>query len=84
MFVVTREPNTLEVLIWDPLRGERNSPERISAQYYQEVHCLFNHRSFYANIQKETKVRTCVWKLEDGSQWMTMDRAMTASHWQKR
>ena len=44
---------------------------------FHRVHCLFNHRSFYANAQLDDDVHLIDWRLEMPSAWKSMnDRAL--------
>jgi centrosomal protein CEP76 len=39
---------------------------------FRSIHCVFNHKSFYANCQPYDDVLSCNWVLEDESQWKPM------------
>jgi len=46
---------------------------------YRTIGCLFNDKSFYANIQATCNVDTCVFRLNDQSKWKSMSHDAIAS-----
>lgn len=43
-------------------------------RFYRTVGCVFNHKSFFANIQTDDKVINTSWDLEDEYMWKAMNR----------
>lgn len=79
-----------EVIFWEPTSTDRrkhtyidvNQP--ISGQSkpthsYKTIDCLFNHRSFYGNIQADNRVPLTRFNLLRQSDWKSFDRSMIAS-----
>ena len=77
-WVITREKqssNKYKVIFWESLTGQRINVEDPKVfRFYKQVHCLFNHESFYASIQKDDNVFNTIYNLEDESLWKRMDK----------
>ena len=43
-------------------------------RFYRSIGCVFNNRSFYANIQEDDKVFNVNWELEDEYMWKSMNK----------
>ena len=43
-------------------------------RFYRTVGCVFNHKSFFANIQADDKVINTSWDMEDEYMWKAMNR----------
>ena len=59
---------------WESLTGQRFKlgDTRIK-QFYRSIGCVFNHKSFYANIQPDDMVKSTIFDLNDDSLWKAMD-----------
>jgi centrosomal protein CEP76 len=80
-WVVTISFDFKEIIFWESLTGNRYihsiiDPYNISFENnivvthpYKTIGCLFNHKSFYANIQQSSCVDTCIFHLNDSSKW---------------
>lgn len=67
MFVCTNISSHNEMILWDPLSGERNSingPHSIST-----IDCLYNHKSFYANIQQSSELQSTIFDVNNEELW---------------
>lgn len=64
-------------IFWETLTGQRFelSDPRIH-RFYRTIGCVFNHKSFYANIQADDRVISSIFDLEDESLWMSMSPKM--------
>eukprot|EP00731_Ephydatia_muelleri_P026239 Em0018g339a len=72
------------VTFWEPLTGQRylhaefqpnrqaGSPLPIPQHPYSQLGCIFNHQSFYANIQPSDSVAVCRFDLHNSSLWKAM------------
>lgn len=47
-------------------------------RFYRTVGCVFNNRSFFANIQEDDRVFNVNWDLEDEYMWKGMSRQQIA------
>ena len=47
-------------------------------RFYRTVGCVFNTRSFFANIQEDDRVFNVNWDLEDEYMWKGMSRQQIA------
>jgi len=62
-----------KVTFWEALTGQRlESTDPRVHRYYRKVGCVFNHKSFYANIQVDDIVANTNWDLDDESLWKGM------------
>ena len=43
-------------------------------RFYRNIGCVFNNKSFYANIQNDDRVVNTHWDLEDEYMWKAMSR----------
>lgn len=43
-------------------------------RFYRSIGCVFNNRSFYANIQEDDRVFNVNWDLEDEYMWKSMNK----------
>lgn len=43
-------------------------------RFYRTVGCVFNHRSFFGNMQSDDKVVNTSWDLEDDYLWKPMSK----------
>lgn len=55
------------------------SPIPIPLHPYRTIGCVFNDRSFYANIQPSDSVLTSQYNLHNGTQWKSMSRDAIAA-----
>ena len=64
-------------IFWECLTGQRFeiSDPRIH-RFYRTIGSVFNHRSFYANIQADDRVISTIFDLDDDSLWMAMKPRM--------
>jgi len=62
---------------WECLTGQRFdlSDPRIH-RFYRTIGCLFNHESFYANIQADDRVISTIFDLDDETLWKAMSGKM--------
>ena len=60
---------------WDPLTAERMQPgtPSTSGDRFWRVGCLFNHASFYGNVQEDDTVAAAHWDVADPSQWKALE-----------
>lgn len=76
-WVVTISYDFKEVIFWESLTGNRyihsiNNQDNLNVVIthpYKTIGCIFNHISFYANIQLLANVDTCSFDLRDSSKW---------------
>ena len=62
-----------KVLFWESLTGQRipiDDP-RVH-RFYRKVGCVFNHRTFYGNIQLDDIVANTCWDVQNESMWKSM------------
>lgn len=61
------------IQFWESLTGQKLDVEdpRVH-RFYRTVGCIFNHKSFYANIQADDRVINTNWNLEDEYMWKGM------------
>jgi centrosomal protein CEP76 len=83
-WVVTLSYDYNEVVFWESLTGNRYlhlfiNPDDppldkniVIKHPYKTVGCIFNHRTFYANMQSLANVDTCNFNLKDQSKWKAM------------
>ncbi len=50
------------------------TPIPVPSHPYRTIGCVFNDKSFYANIQPSDNVLTCQYDLHNGGQWKPMSR----------
>ena len=43
-------------------------------RFYRNIGCVFNNRSFYANIQEDDRVFNVNWELEDEYMWKSINK----------
>ena len=48
-------------------------------RFYRQVGCVFNDKTFYANVQADDKVVNTNWDLEDEYMWKSMSRQMIST-----
>eukprot|EP00802_Teleaulax_amphioxeia_P006340 Tamp_06344.p1 GENE.Tamp_06344~~Tamp_06344.p1 ORF type:complete len:666 (-),score=132.13 Tamp_06344:739-2655(-) len=72
-----------QVTFWESLTGSRYrhdvGPDAPSALKYGRLGCLFNHESFYANVQPDDAVQAAHFDLNNWAHWKAMDDAAIAS-----
>jgi centrosomal protein CEP76 len=85
-WVVTISFDFKEIIFWESLTGNRYihsivDPYNLSFEKniivnhpYKTIGCLFNHKSFYANIQLLSNVDTCSFDLKDSSKWKAISQ----------
>lgn len=83
-WVVTISYDYEEIVFWESLTGNRYvhlylNPDDpplhknlVLKHPYNTVGCVFNHRSFYANVQPIQHVDTCCFNLKDQAKWKSM------------
>lgn len=65
---------------WESLTGQKfklGDPK--VKQFYRTIGCIFNHKSFYANVQPDDMVKNTIFDLGDDSLWKEMDPVMIKS-----
>lgn len=62
-----------KVVFWESLTGQRIPADdpRVH-RFYRKVGCVFNHKSFYGNIQIDDIVANTCWDLQNESMWKSM------------
>jgi centrosomal protein CEP76 len=65
--------NDNNVTFWESISGQRFL-QNSDKHSYQTIGCVFNHESFYANIQQSDNVRICKFDLENEAHWKSMSR----------
>ncbi|CAL8097152.1 unnamed protein product [Calicophoron daubneyi] len=80
-WVVVLQMDPSAVLFWDPISGRRYVHQRGTppAHPYQTVGCMYNHRSFYANIQPTDHLFHCCFDVNDSSSWRAMSSDVISS-----
>lgn len=83
-WVVTISYNYGEIVFWESITGNRYLHQMIDPDDppleknllvkhpYRTVSCLFNHKTFYANIQPSINIETCSFILKDQTKWKAM------------
>ena len=83
-WVVTISYDYNQVVFWESLTGNRYlhlylNPDDppldknvVIKHPYKTIGCIFNHKSYYANIQSLSNVDTCSFNLKDQSKWKSM------------
>jgi centrosomal protein CEP76 len=83
-WVTTLSHDCKEVVFWESLTGNRylhiyinpDDPpldKNVLVKHpYKTISCVFNHQSFYANIQPVANVDACSFNLRDESRWKAM------------
>lgn len=81
LWVVTR-PSATRTVFWESLSGQRTVhdlnavDDSARAAHYRTVGCLFNHESFYANVQPDDSVGLCNFDLDNRALWKRMEPAL--------
>ena len=57
---------------WDALTGDQSIP----SSRFQSIGCLFNHQSFYGNVQRDDLVSSCVFDVKNPLLWKGMDPSL--------
>jgi centrosomal protein CEP76 len=62
-----------KVVFWESLTGQKISFDdpRVH-RFYRKVGCVFNHKSFYGNIQVDDVVANTCWDLQNENMWKSM------------
>jgi centrosomal protein CEP76 len=65
------------VIFWEALTGQKMAVDdpRVH-RFYRSIGCVFNHQSFFANVQQDDRVSNVSWDFEDEYMWKAMSRAM--------
>lgn len=62
--------------LWESLHGTMVQPnDPTVGGFFKTVGCVFNHRSFYANLQAEDRVSKVSWDLDNERHWKAMDQS---------
>lgn len=48
-------------------------------RFYRQVGCVFNNKSFFANVQSDDRVVNVNWDLEDEYMWKSMNKSLIAT-----
>ncbi|GLG93151.1 Uncharacterized protein GBIM_00636 [Gryllus bimaculatus] len=71
---------------WESTTGSRygHDPQLPTDPYkylypYKTIGCLFNHKSFYANIQESDKVKLCIFNVANKRLWKNLSEAAISS-----
>ena len=48
-------------------------------RFYRQVGCVFNNKSFFANVQSDDRVVNVSWDLEDEYMWKSMNKSLIAT-----
>eukprot|EP00818_Percolomonas_sp_WS_P007327 CAMPEP_0117438002 /NCGR_PEP_ID=MMETSP0759-20121206/1823_1 /TAXON_ID=63605 /ORGANISM="Percolomonas cosmopolitus, Strain WS" /LENGTH=620 /DNA_ID=CAMNT_0005229669 /DNA_START=104 /DNA_END=1963 /DNA_ORIENTATION=- len=73
LWVMTRSPDG-EITFWESVTGARYKLGSSKSIKYQSIGCVFNHESFFANIQRTDDVTDCQYDLENERHWKSMSR----------
>lgn len=72
-WVITRskqENKQFTVIFWESLTAQRiNLGDPKVFRFYKKIHCVFNDKKFYANIQMDDTVFNTVYNFEDEFIW---------------
>jgi centrosomal protein CEP76 len=83
-WVVTISANYEDIVFWESLTGNRYIHKYINPDDppldkqmlikhpYKTVGCVFNHKSFFANIQPTNNVDTCSFMLKEQNKWKAL------------
>ena len=76
--MLTRQPPNAQgrqhVDFWESLTGTKlASDDPRVHRFYRTVGSVFNHKSFFANIQSDDRVVNTEWDLEDQYLWKAMN-----------
>ncbi|KAF0975031.1 hypothetical protein FDP41_005784 [Naegleria fowleri] len=72
IWVMTRSKDN-EITFWNSITGQRFE-HHSDKHKLLTVGCVFNHNSYYANIQKTDNVSDCVFDLENETLWKSMSQ----------
>jgi len=66
-----------KIQFWESLTGQKMDYDDPRAhRLFRTIGCVFNHKSFFANVQADDRVVNTNWKFEDEFMW----KAMQASY----
>ena len=77
-WVMTRTPSDTgskpKITFWESLTGTKiDSDDPRAHRLYSKVGCVFNHQTFFANIQADDRCVNTNWNLKDEYSWKAMD-----------
>lgn len=69
-----------KVIVWEALTGQKFKlgDPRIK-RFYRSVDCVFNNKTFYANVQPSNLFENTIFDLEDTDLWKSMDPTILKS-----
>lgn len=69
-----------KIIFWESLTGQKMEVDdpRVH-RFYRNVGCVFNNKSFFANVQADDRVVNTNWDLEDEYMWKSMARQQIES-----
>ena len=69
-----------KIQIWESLTGQKFvlGDPRVK-KFYRSIGCMFNDKSFYANIQPSDLVHSTIFDLGDDSLWKPMEKSVIKS-----
>lgn len=72
IFIISHIRGSLsDVVLWNPLLGERYS---INGEHaLSTIDCMYNHKSFYANIQPSSKIMSVSFDVENEELWKPLN-----------
>jgi centrosomal protein CEP76 len=83
VWVMTRinKANKLQkVLFWESITGQRfELDDPMVMKFYKTIDAVFNHRSYYANMQPDNKVINTIFDLENSGKWKAMSTEILKS-----
>lgn len=69
-----------KIIFWESLHGQKMmSDDPRVHRFYRTVGCVFNNRSFFANIQEDDRVFNVSWDFDDEFLWKGMNKAQVSS-----
>lgn len=72
--------NKYKTIFWESLHGSKMASDDPKVhRFYRTIGCIFNNRSFYANIQEDDRVFAVNWDLEDEFHWKAMNKSYVNS-----
>jgi centrosomal protein CEP76 len=69
-----------KIVFWESLTGEKLELDNPRVhRFYRQVGCVFNNKSFFANVQSDDRVVNVGWDLEDEYMWKAMNKSLIAT-----
>jgi len=69
-----------KIVFWESLTGAKLEVDNPKVhRFYRQVGCVFNNKSFFANVQSDDRVVNVSWDLEDEYMWKSMNKSLIAT-----